>query len=561
MAYVVKQATGRGQTHVYIAVNHHDPSKRQARQSRTYLGVLDQATGELLLGAKSREPDAATRELLKAKGIAYAGRRASPPGPKPAKPRATRPAAEIVGTLSRARITEVGRVEALSLLSNQSGLFGALESAYGEGVAERVLSVAMYQACEGGAMYLAGEWAEETGAPEGLSSASLSRLAAELGSDTAGADTFFRSWIVACGKPTALVHDTTSISSYAADLDLAEWGYNRDGEDLPQVNLALVVARESRLPLWFRVVPGSVPDVSTLKLTGRMLLSLGLERFAYSLDRGYYSLSNLKDMLEAKLGFTIGVPLGNARAKALVAANRRALAAVKRAFLYRDERVHHIEDVFTVETKNGAKTLPAHLYFDPARREAMSKRIETAVLELERKGSEKPFERWSQSRDWIRDNAGRLAKFLTPSGREGQWKVARKSNALAKAMNDFGLTLIVTTSPDHAAETTLSDYRCRDMAEKVFDTCKNATGNRRLHTGDEATAQGRLFLAFLAVTLRCLVESKLRQAKLLKSYTVDEVFASLRKIKRIQLADGNSAKLEVPKKTRLVAEALGLVFK
>jgi len=561
MAYVVKQATGRGQVHLYLAVNHHDPAKRQARQSRTYLGVLDQATGELLLGMNSQEPDAATKELLRGKGITYAGRRASPPGPKPTGPRKPRPAADIAGALSRSRVVEIGRVEALSHLAKQSGLLGALESAYGSDAAGRVLAVAMYEACEGGAMYLAGEWAEETGAPEGLSSASLSRLASELGSDTASSDTFFRSWIEACGKPVALVHDTTSISSYAADLDLAEWGYNRDKEALPQVNLALVVARESRLPLWFRVVPGSVPDVSTLKLTGRMLRALGLERFAYALDKGYYSLSNLKDMLESKLGFTIGVPLGNAQAKALVAASRRALAAVKRSFLYKDERVRHVEGVFTVETKDGARTLPAHLYSDPARREAMSKRIETAVLELERKGSENPFEGRSQARAWIRGNAGRLGKFLAPSVEAGRWRVARKANALARAMNDFGLTLVVTTSPDHGPEATLSDYRCRDMAEKVFDTCKNSTGNRRLHTGDEATAQGRLFLAFLAVTLRCLVEAKLRQAKLLKAHTVDEAFAFLRKVKRIQLADGGSALLEVPRKARLVAEALGMAFK
>ena len=195
---------------------------------------------------------------------------------------------------------------------------------------------------------------------------------------------------------------------------------------------------------------------------------------------------------------------------------------------------------------------------DPDRREAAAKRLETAVLVLERKGSEKPFDGWSQAKAWIGDNAGRLAGYLAPRGKEGVWRVARKANALAKAMNDFGLTLVLTTSPDHAAETTLDDYRCRDIAEKVFNVCKNSTDNRRPRTGDATTAQGRLLLAFLSVTLRCLVETKLRQAKLLKSHTVDEALALLRKIKRVQLPDGSSAMQEVPKKARLIAEALGL---
>jgi transposase len=33
----------------------------------------------------------------------------------------------------------------------------------------------------------------------------------------------------------------------AGDLELAEWGYNRDGESLPQINLALVSKRNREL--------------------------------------------------------------------------------------------------------------------------------------------------------------------------------------------------------------------------------------------------------------------------------------------------------------------------
>ena len=40
-----------------LAVNHYDSIKRQARQTRTYLGVLDTATNELLLGIRSIEPN------------------------------------------------------------------------------------------------------------------------------------------------------------------------------------------------------------------------------------------------------------------------------------------------------------------------------------------------------------------------------------------------------------------------------------------------------------------------------------------------------------------------
>lgn len=68
MPYVVKQPTGRGQVRVYLV------------------------KCELLLGKNSAPPDAATLELLNAKGIAYSGRRAAPSEPVPADTGKARPA-------------------------------------------------------------------------------------------------------------------------------------------------------------------------------------------------------------------------------------------------------------------------------------------------------------------------------------------------------------------------------------------------------------------------------------------------------------------------------------
>lgn len=55
------------------------------------------------------------------------------------------------------------------------------------------------------------------------------------------------------------------------------------------------------------------------------------------------------------------------------------------------------------------------------------------------------------------------------------------------------------------------DYRCRDIAEKVFDTVKNGIGLQRLRISSSTQANGRLFWAFNAVILRALIESKLKK--------------------------------------------------
>jgi hypothetical protein len=54
-------------------------------------------------------------------------------------------------------------------------------------------------------------------------------------------------------------------------------------------------------------------------------------------------------------------------------------------------------------------------------------------------------------------------------------------------------------------------------------------------------------LAFIAVVLRALIESKLKK-HLLYKYSVDESLAILKKIKQIKLLDGTVVNLEIPKK-------------
>ena len=46
-----------------------------------------------------------------------------------------------------------------------------------------------------------------------------------------------------------LAYDVTSISSYSKGIESLEWGYNRDKEKLPQLNLGMYYGESSGLPL------------------------------------------------------------------------------------------------------------------------------------------------------------------------------------------------------------------------------------------------------------------------------------------------------------------------
>ena len=560
MSFIQKQPERNGRISVHLATSIYTPEKKHPSHLRQYLGVLDTSTNELLLGSKSPEPDAILLKLLKAKGITYNGKHAEGRGPK-SKHNARHIEAELETTPGGGFVVkEVGRSNALRKLGKDSGLLDALNAGFGETDGGRLLALAMHQVCEGEALYLAEEWMEDTGLETlGMSSASVCRMMSIIGSDHLGQQEFFRAWIKVCGTPTALIHDTTSISTYATDLESAEWGYNRDCEAMPQVNLALVVAQESRRPLWFRLLPGSIPDVTTLKITSQILLDLGLKHFSYSLDRGYFSSSNVSAMLGSNLDFTIGVPLGNSQAKGLLKQHQKALRNVKRAFLYGNERLRHVECQFKATTPDGkAKLLPAHLYLNPERQEQSLKGIEISILQLEEKSREIEFTDRRGATKWVRENAGALSPYLSIYCNNGKFLIKRKSSTMAKLANKLGITLLISTNEKAGRENVMSNYRARDLAEKVFDSYKNATGNNRLRSGQDNASQGRVFLGFIAVVLRSLFEQQLRSNDLLKHHSVPQALALLRKVKQVKLRSGKEMLLEVPKKTREVAIAFGI---
>ncbi len=560
MAFVIKQRGAGGKISIHVAQSVHRPGRTPCHV-RQHLGVLDPETNELVLAKGKPEPDDGLLELLAAKGVVYKGRRA---------PDRRRSAAVVAGPATSGpcgcgplRLEELGRTAVLCALARESGLLDALREAFGEAVGGRLLVVAMHQVCEGAPLYMTGEWADAIcgGAVGGLSAPTVAGLVRDVGADLDARRRFSAAWIRACGMPKALVHDTTSLSTYAA-LDGAEWGYNRDGDDLPQLNLALVAARDSRVPIWYRTIPGSVPDVSSLKATAALLTDLGLTDFSFTLDRGYFSSGNVADMLEKGIRFTIGVPLHLKQAKAALKAKRRALTAFKRAFLAEGSALGHAEWEYVLTRGDGTQTaLAAHLYFNRERQAQSAARLGKIVLELKERADRLEFEGYRQAKDWIAENAGAHAKYLAP-GRDGERHCVRiKYNRVSAATANFGVTMILTSNPADAPrpdhEDVLADYRSRDMAEKIFDAYKNATGNDRIRTGKTDSAEGRVFLAFLAVTLRSLFENRLRETSLKRSVNVPEALARLAKIRRLVPVNGAPLLLEVPRKSRELAEAIG----
>ncbi len=553
MSYIVKQSTPFGAIHVHLATSFYIKEKKCSRNTREYLGKLDSKGTELILGSKTKEPTKEIIELLKAKKIDYAGKKSTGPGQK------KRTSSILKSKSSSLTVREIGGLKAFRHLSKEIGLTASLQKGFGSKLSDKLIELAIFQACENAPLYLAEIWAYDVGLGQGFSSSSITRITTEIGNKMKERDSFYKSWFIACGNPKSLIHDTTSISTYSKKINDSEWGYNRDKEKLKQINMALVVSEEKQLPLWYRIIPGSIPDVSTLKITGDILKSLGLSGFSYSLDRGYYSNTNLQAMFAASIDFTIGVPLQVSKAQKIIKTSHKNLMSPKSSFLYNGKRMRSVDSIFSVELPNKEiKEITGTLFYDPDRQELSASHFEKIILELEEKAGKEEFKSSNNANEWILDNAaGKLSNYLRVKKIMQKWTVIRKPNLINKAIRQFGLALVVSSLKKTSSEQTLNNYRSRDIAEKIFNIVKNDVGEKRIKTGKSKNVNGRLFIAFIAAILRASFQNKLRESNLLKTFSVNEAVALLSKIRQIKLSDDTVQISEIPKKTKIIQKAIG----
>jgi transposase len=561
MAYIVRQKNKRGGIDIYYTTSQRISGKTHPVQNRKYLGKLDIESSELLKNRKLSNLTADELEALHRNGIMFKGRETSPPGRKSLSEPKTR-----FHEVRQWRSLEAGRVLVMKMLAEESGLFGALEKAFGKQEALEIFAVALFECVENAALYRSENWIDDTILAEenlAVSKSSVGRLVEETGTDEAAVSVFFQEWIKALGYPKVLVHDTTSISSYAEKISLIEYGYNRDREKLPQLNFGMVYTAKEQLPLLYRLIPGSIPDVSTLKGTSRLLEEYGLKHFTYALDRGYYSKANILDMLAEKIQFTIGAPLYVSDIKKILNKHRSRLEKIESGLLVGDESYRYGKDILLLkgEKKRGrSHKLGVHIFMNRKRRSQAIHELDTLFLSIQDQFKCEAFKSKADALEWCEEKFPVKSSLYEVQRRKGKFELKVPEDAYAEKIKNLGIFIILNSDPKADALDTLYANRKRDAVEKLFDILKNSTPNRRLHVASDTKAKGKMFIAFIAVILHVLMENKLRKQGLINSVTVNQAFDLLRKI-RIGITSGGGKVLqEIPSKTRKLLENMNITL-
>lgn len=187
---------------------------------------------------------------------------------------------------STAGFQSCGIYEAFHGICTKLGLIKLVKRYFPEHWKE-MLTVAQYMLSQGNVMYYLKDYMEEhkTALSEEIDDAAISRMFSELREEDR--ILFFREWLKTKKPKEYVAYDVTSVSSYSKHIEDLEWGYNRDKEKLPQINMGMYYGEESGLPLYYRIYPGSISDKAHLKymVSGNSLIDNSKTRFL--MDRGF----------------------------------------------------------------------------------------------------------------------------------------------------------------------------------------------------------------------------------------------------------------------------------
>jgi transposase len=418
-----------------------------------------------------------------------------------------------------------------------------------------ILTLAMNYATRPRALTHVQSWYEGTVISEDhpdlpLSSQSLSRMLGRIGEGTANLE-FSRGLIHQTSTCSTLVYDITSLSSYSQNISLLEYGYNRDGLDLPQINLSLIVDKDLGIPVMYDLYPGSISDVSTLRNTIKKMKAQGVRNYTLIMDRGFFSTDNIEEMVAGDLSFIIPPTSNLKNVKEAISAIHNCIDDPEYLKLYEKEPLF----VMPVSIDVGENQLKGYAFYDQKREQQERNTFYKRLYDLMEVLKSKNLKPWMNPGEVFRAAAKKDAKFIEWKAIDGRFLVSLRKNAVSQAVNKMGKFILLYRG-EFSWEECLSLYRSKDVVEKGFDVLKNDIDLMPANLRTNSSLRGYLFVAFLALILRMKLMRLMIDAGLNKRYSVEGLFTELEKIKVMILPDGEKVTTEISKRQREILDAL-----
>ncbi len=313
-------------------------------------------------------------------------------------------------------------------------------------------------------------------------------------------------------SPVFLALDSTSISTYAKRISAAEFGHNKDGDDLAQINLLFLTEQTTGLPLYYRAYDGAVPDVSTMRnlIATRARLKLN-DNVIFVSDKGYMSAKNIEDCLRNNIHFIFNCKV-NGNGKTFVQSlvddhltdlvNTNNKVRSLKQYVVSGE-VNYRYDSFPIDGKRALKGDTAklfyHIYYDDdIKKRAFDVLTDNLCLIREKYNDGEPISPFEQ----------KFVDEYMDIGADGKVTInmARQNEHLKYS----GIRVLISDTVKCPLQAHQA-YDDRNMVEYAFNTLKSRLKCNRLRCHNDNSMRGKVFVQVLACSIAIMLRNRIAE--------------------------------------------------
>ena len=530
---IIKQHDKRsGITYIYESTSYWDKEKKQPRSKRKLIGKLDPATGEIV-------PTDGRGKKRGKKDIDNPAKR----GPVP--------------SVKTERLF-FGATYLFDQIGEVTGVTADLKTCFPKSY-KQIQSIAYYLILEDqNPLFRFKKWAMLHKHPYGKNIPSQRSTEVFQSITEEAKMQFFRLQGKRRVEKEYWAYDSTSISSRSESLRQVKYGRNKDGEKLPQINLALIFGEKSGLPFYYRKVAGNIPDVKTIRELLRELDILGYEKIKLVMDRGYYSADNINALYKDHLKFLCGTSTALSFAKSFI----REIGSRKDHYEYYNSNLELYVFTKTIawdyeqvrpykgDVIREERRMYLHLYFNPEKHsddgKAFNRKMDMLKEEL-------------LSGKRIPEHEKDYRKFFTVKETPKRGiSLSFNQDAIDAAHERYGFFVLISNEVKDPVEA-ISLYRMRDIVEKAFWNIKERLNMRRTLVSSESSLEGKLFVEFVALIYLSYIKNKMDEAGLFSKYTMHELLDELDVIECFLEPGKAPIQGEVLKKQEQIYRDLGVI--
>ncbi len=328
----------------------------------------------------------------------------------------------------------------------------------------------------------------------------ISKLLNELGQDRERIKLFLQHFIQ--GTKFAVI-DSTHVFSLSEGIIAAVIGHNSEKEYVPQSRLLLIHSLDKHAPAYYRLVAGSITDVSSITLTVK---EAGIKDAVLIGDKGFHSEKNLEELEKDHLHYILPI-----------------------------KRNSSLIDYSPFNQADKTK-LDGHFFFE--------KRV---IWHSTKKIGKRKIVTFSDS--YLKNEEEKDFLSRIENQKETMASFQDKQYQLG--------TITIITDCENTSEEIYELLKQRIEIESVFDTFKNTLNADRTYMRNDAQLEAWMLINFIALLMHYEVYNTLVRKKLLKKYSIKDILLHLSRVHKLRIQK-DWILSEIPKTSRKIIEKLDI---